>query len=442
MNSERDLVEDLAEEIRAAVARAAPPAGAAATPAAHASLPAAELRVPLGRAHAHITPSIPPGARLSRIKRLALRVLRFLWRDQAGFNALLVETAGGLADAIEEARQRLEGLEEERQRLEHLEEEDRRLLLALRELEERLESNRTGWETARQELLERVEREESALEERMAGWGRRAAIEDGRLAILERGSGPHPAVLPASVPSLPPGVYSLFEERFRGSPEQIAENQRSYLPLLEAVPGPVLDVGSGRGELPAQGRHPGFRRRDQPDRGFGQCRRRASPWRRGRPRGGAREKPDGSLRRDRRLPGGRALARRDDPAFLREAAAPLARRSPSSSRRSTRTPLSALKPFFLDPSHVRPVPPEALRFLAEAAGFADARIEYRAPIAESDRLKESSENDAKLNRLLFGPQDYAPDRARPGVKRPDHPNLSGPFSPPSPRGARSVTSGG
>jgi O-antigen chain-terminating methyltransferase len=69
--------------------------------------------------------------------------------------------------------------------------------------------------------------------------------------------------------------------------------------------------------------------------------------------------------------------------------------------------LSALKAFFLDPTHVRPVPPDALRFLAEAAGFTDARIEYRAPLPPADRLEETGENEAKLNRLLFGPQDYA-----------------------------------
>ena len=56
---------------------------------------------------------------------------------------------------------------------------------------------------------------------------------------------------------------------------------------------------------------------------------------------------------------------------------------------------------------MRPVPAEALRFLAEAAGFADARIEYRAPLPAADRLEERSGNDAMLNRLLFGPQDYA-----------------------------------
>jgi hypothetical protein len=56
---------------------------------------------------------------------------------------------------------------------------------------------------------------------------------------------------------------------------------------------------------------------------------------------------------------------------------------------------------------VRPVPPDALQFLAQAAGFSETRIEYRGPLPDEERLQEASENDAKLNRLLFGPQDYA-----------------------------------
>jgi len=69
--------------------------------------------------------------------------------------------------------------------------------------------------------------------------------------------------------------------------------------------------------------------------------------------------------------------------------------------------LSAWRAFYLDPSHVRPVPPEGLRFLAEAAGFAGLRIEFRGALPEEERLEEKGENEAKLNRLLFGPQDYA-----------------------------------
>ena len=69
--------------------------------------------------------------------------------------------------------------------------------------------------------------------------------------------------------------------------------------------------------------------------------------------------------------------------------------------------LSALKAFFLDPTHVRPVPPDALKFLAEAAGFADARIEYKAPLPEGERLAEVSPNDARLNRLLSPAEAHA-----------------------------------
>ncbi len=94
-------------------------------------------------------------------------------------------------------------------------------------------------------------------------------------------------------------------------------------------------------------------------------------------------------------------------AFLREARRKLAPGGVLIAETVNTDSLSSLKAFFLDPSHVRPVPPEALRFLAQAAGFTDTRIEYRAPLPERERLEESSENDAKLNRLLFGPQDYA-----------------------------------
>jgi len=75
--------------------------------------------------------------------------------------------------------------------------------------------------------------------------------------------------------------------------------------------------------------------------------------------------------------------------------------------RKFRSSISAWKAFYLDPSHVRPVPAEALAFLAEAAGFTQTRIEYHAPLPAAERLEERSENDAKLNRLLFAEQDYA-----------------------------------
>src|SRR5262249_25995588 len=219
---ERDLTNELAREIRAAVAEASP-----ATAAAPASERPEEraLRSALDRASRHITPAIPPAARLARGKNFAVRALRFLWRDQGSFNALLLEAVAGLAD-----------------RVHALEGELRGLLAADREALGRRVSDLDRW---REEFTDSVG-------EFRGETKRRAAIQDGRLARVEA-AGSAPASFPAAAappaPSLPPGVYSLFEERFPGSPAWIKGKQRFSLPLLKDLPGPVLDVGCGRGEL-------------------------------------------------------------------------------------------------------------------------------------------------------------------------------------------------
>ena len=43
--------------------------------------------------------------------------------------------------------------------------------------------------------------------------------------------------------------YLLFEHRFRGSEEEIKKRMAVYPPLFEGAAGPILEIGSGRGEL-------------------------------------------------------------------------------------------------------------------------------------------------------------------------------------------------
>jgi len=375
---ERDLTSDLAEEIRAAVAEASPPSLSAPQP-----VPAEEegYRVPLARAAEHVTPAIAPAVRLAGMKRSALRALRFLWRDQTAFNALVLEAVSGLADRMNAIRQRLEeSLDAERRARQHD------------------ASELARWREGSRDELRRMER---AL-----------AIRDGRLALLEAaapaGARQHlPG--PEAAPSLPSGVYSLFEERFRGSPEEIAEKQRSYLKLLKGLPGPVLDVGCGRGELlrllaaegiPASGV-------EINPISAAACRSEGLTVEEGDGVAHLAGRPDGSLGAVVALQVVEHWSADTTFAFLREARRSLAPGGVLVAETINSDSLSALRAFFLDPSHVRPVPPEALRFLAQAAGFVDARIEYRAPLPPAERLEETSENDAKLNRLLFGPQDYA-----------------------------------
>jgi len=103
MAAKEDLAEELAQQIRAAIAGASPPA----TPARPAVLESTDLedvRIPIRRAEEHLTPTIPQAARFARAKSLVLRALRFLWRDQASFNALALEAANGVVAALERNR--------------------------------------------------------------------------------------------------------------------------------------------------------------------------------------------------------------------------------------------------------------------------------------------------------------------------------------------------
>jgi len=79
--------------------------------------------------------------------------------------------------------------------------------------------------------------------------------------------------------------------------------------------------------------------------------------------------------------------------------------------------------FYIDISHKRPVHPETLRFLLNAAGFREIQIELIAPVSDDARLKKIKTGERKdgrseeieiynhnidmLNAIIYGPQDYA-----------------------------------
>lgn len=67
----------------------------------------------------------------------------------------------------------------------------------------------------------------------------------------------------------------------------------------------------------------------------------------------------------------------------------------------------AMKYFWMDPTHVKPIPPDTLKFLMDIAGFRNIEVKFLSPVSDELRLTGGDRNTKLLNDLLFGHQDYA-----------------------------------
>ena len=356
-----DLTDELAREIHAAVAHSAP---ARSAEAERKTTDLEDVRTPLRRAEDHVTPTVPDAARFFGAKSAAVRLLKFLWRNQASFNALLLEAGTELAAALEQ--------------------------------------NRSA-----------IDREVRRFEDELSSERRRDSAQDGRLAHLETLSAGTRRTAPdgpaAQAPALPESVYSLFEERFRGSPSDVAEKQKVYLPFLRNVPGSVFDAGCGRGEFLRllQEERIAARGVETSALAAETCRAAGLDVREGDAVDALAAAPSGSLgavvafQVVEHWPAAQTFR------FLAEARRAIGAGGVLIVETVNTDSLSAMNAFYLDPTHIRPVPPEALQFLCEAAGFRELQVEFLSPLPESARLVERSENDVRLNEMLFGPQDYA-----------------------------------
>jgi O-antigen chain-terminating methyltransferase len=75
--------------------------------------------------------------------------------------------------------------------------------------------------------------------------------------------------------------------------------------------------------------------------------------------------------------------------------------------------------FYIDPSHIKPIHPETMKFLLQYYGFKEinikyceeSKINYQLPLLIGDQhiknLKEFNDGINLLSSILFGYQDYA-----------------------------------
>jgi O-antigen chain-terminating methyltransferase len=293
------------------------------------------------------------------------------------------------------------------------------------DLHERLTVEHGERQGGQRELAERVRALGREVE------GLRVELERLRQPAPAAGLVPAPAARPG-LGTLPSAAYVRFEDRHRGTREEIRDRQRGYLDLFAGA-APVLDVGCGRGEFLDLCREAGIAARgvDLDPGMVARCREAGLAVEQADALAALEAAPDGSLggvfcaqviehlvpetlialvrlAYAKLRPGGILLCETPNPACL--------------------TVFSGA--FYVDLTHVKPIHPEAARFLLEAAGFHAVELRYVNPVPADGKLVpleplwymrryeeaflgQINANLERLNQLLWGAQDYAVIGRRP-----------------------------
>jgi O-antigen chain-terminating methyltransferase len=174
--------------------------------------------------------------------------------------------------------------------------------------------------------------------------------------------------------------YFMFEHRFRGSVEDIKRRQSAYLDLFRARSN-VLDLGCGRGEFVEVLREAGV-----PVRGVDSnrdmvefCRDRGLPVEEGDLFAYLERVEDGSLDGLFAAQVVEHLPPRQIVRLVELCARKLRSGGLMVLETINPTCLEAMNWFYLDPSHVRPVPADLLQFMADEGGLRVQAVRFSAP---------------------------------------------------------------
>lgn len=254
------------------------------------------------------------------------------------------------------------------------------------------------------------------IQKRLWGDMERVRVEYERLIhtelrlIRQRGAGLGPAWEPAApTADLPPVSmdYARFAERFRGSEEYVKRGQQFYLPYF-AGRGNVLDLGCGRGEFLEVMRETGVPARgiDLSQESVALCRQKGLDTVTADLFSYLADVPQASL--DGIFCS--QVVEHIDPARLPDMIRLAASRLERNGVMAIETPnpecLAIFAThFYLDPTHMRPVPYSLLIYYMEEAGLGDLHVHRLSPAVESMPALASLPED--FRQAFFGGLDYA-----------------------------------
>lgn len=241
---------------------------------------------------------------------------------------------------------------------------------------------------------------------------------DNLLAGLEARRSPSPQEIRSILTPLEDWRYAGFENRFRGSEEDVKKQLEKYLDFF-SKDGKVVDLGCGRGEFLELLRDKGVQALgvDANEQMVAICLDKGLNCRRGDILEKLAELEDASLAG---IFSSQVIEHLPPPYLEKLVALCQAKISSGGTLvLETINPTSVftlVQVYYLDPSHQKPVHPQALKFLLEGAGFEDVEITYSSPLeqeklqnfpAADERAAVLNRNIDVLNELLFSPPNYA-----------------------------------
>ena len=268
----------------------------------------------------------------------------------------------------------------------------------------------------------RAEMAERASEAAHAAWERLSALETqlhaearareaGDIEVMER------KLVKGRFASL----YAEFEDVFRGPRDEIKHRLKVYVPWLEraavgSASAPVLDLGCGRGEWLELLAERNFTASgvDSNLSMIGRCRALSLEVTQTDALTHLRSLPDQSVgaitsfHMIEHLPLETLITIVDEALRVLRSGGLLIFETPNVQNLRVGS-----QSFWIDPTHLQPMPSQTLRFLLEARGFRQVEILDLQPYPEAERLPEKGGAAQWVNKNFYGPRDYGVIGRRP-----------------------------